>query len=228
MGSNAVTAALRASWPLERLIVTPADAANGWEETARRAGVPLTLADAELLAYLGDLPSMPEVLAIARLPEAGHTPLPPDGLTLVLDAIGDPGNIGTLIRSADAAGASSIVASENSSDPFGSKAVRASAGSVFHMPLMNWGDHSPAALVLRLQREDMPVVIAAAHDGQSCFDYAWPARCAVVLGHESRGVASEWEAAASARVTIPMFGRAESLNVASAGGVLLYAWRMRT
>jgi tRNA G18 (ribose-2'-O)-methylase SpoU len=102
-GVNAVTAALRAHWPLERLVVTPIDAANGWEETARHAGVPLTLADTDLLTYLGDLSSVPEVLALARLPEAGHTPLPPDGLTLVLDAIGDPGNIG--IRSS-ASGAS--------------------------------------------------------------------------------------------------------------------------
>ena len=227
-GANAVTAALRAHWPLERLVVTPRDAADGWEATARRAGVPLTLADAELLAYLGDLPSEPEVLALARLPEAGHTPLPPDGLTLVLDAIGDPGNIGTLIRSADAAGAASVLASENSSDPFGPKAVRASAGSVFHMPLLNWEDHSPAALAVRLKQENLPIVIAAAHHGQNCFEFAWPARCALVLGHETRGVAPEWEAAASARVTIPMHGRAESLNVAAAGAVLLYAWKMRS
>jgi TrmH family RNA methyltransferase len=226
-GANVVTAALRAHWPLERLVVTPDDAANGWEETARQAGVPLTLAHAELLAYLGDLSSVPEVLALARLPAAHHSQLLSDGLTLVLDGIGDPGNIGTLIRSADAAGAGGILASDNSSDPFSCKAVRASAGSVFHMPLLDWEDHSPAALAARLQRENLPVVIAAAHNGQSCFDFAWPARCALVLGHETRGVASEWEAIASARVTIPMHGRVESLNVAAAGAVLLYAWRMQ-
>ena len=205
-GVNVIMAALRAHWPLERLVVTPIDAANGWEETARRANVPLTLADADLLTYLGDLSSVPEVLALARLPEPGPTPLPPEGLTLVLDGIGDPGNMGTLIRTADAAGASSILASDDSADPFSCKAVRASA-------------------VLRLQQESLPVIIAAAHDGQSCFDFSWPARCALVLGHETRGVAPEWEAAAAARVTIPMLGRAESLNVAAAGAVLLFAWQ---
>lgn len=227
-GKNSVMAALQAGWPLERLIATPDDATHHWEAIARQAQVPLTLVDAAILAYLSDVPHMPEALALARLPQPAQTPLPVTGLTLVLDGVSDPGNVGTLIRTADAAGVGALLTSENSCDPFGLKAVRASAGSIFHLPPLLWADRAPAALVARLQAENVAIVIAAAHDGQPCFDYRWPARCALVLGHETRGVAAPWEAAATARVTIPIFGRAESLNVAAAEAVLLYAWRMQT
>ena len=220
-GGNAVTAALAARWPLERLVVSPDDAENGWSQIAQNAEVPLVLADEAILEYIGDVPSAPDVLAIARMPQ-GNNDLPANGLTLVLDGIGDPGNIGTLIRTADAAGAAAILTSHNSADAFGLKAVRASAGSVFHLPPRNFENHAPEALAARLQAENIPIVIAVARSGQSCFDYRWPARCALVLGHETRGVAPIWEEVAAARVTIPMLGRAESLNVAAAGAVLLY------
>lgn len=221
-GGNAVTAALAARWPLDRLVVSPDDAENGWAQISENAGVPLVLADEEILEYIGDVPSAPDVLAIAKLPkEQGE--LPREGLILVLDGIGDPGNVGTLIRSADASGATAVVCSQNSADAFGLKAVRASAGSVFHLPPLQFENHAPETLAAHLQRENIPIVIAVAREGQSCFHYRWPSRCALVLGHETRGVAPVWEEVASARVTIPMLGRAESLNVAAAGAVLLYA-----
>lgn len=225
-GGNAVAAALAARWPLDRLLVAPPhDESNVWINRARQADVPVTLVDEAILSYLSDVPAAPEVLALARMPSATDGPLPATGLTLVLDGIGDPGNVGTLIRTADAAGAAAVVTSENSADPFGLKAVRSSAGSVFHLPPPAWEDRSPAALIARLQRENVPIVLATAHDGQSYSTFTWPARCALVLGHETRGVAAEWEAVAAARLTIPLRGRAESLNVAAAGAVLLFAWQ---
>ena len=224
-GGNAVAAALQAGWPMDRLIVAAGETAHEWESLARKADVPCVLVDPAIMAYLGDVPSPPDVMALVRLPKSSDAAMPSDGLTLVLDGIGDPGNLGTLIRTADAVGASAVLTSENSCDPFGQKAVRSSAGSVFHLPPRPWPDRRPETLAARLRQEDVPIVIAAAHEGQSCFEYHWPSRCALVLGHETRGVASPWETAASARLTIPVYGRAESLNVAAAGAVLLYAWR---
>ena len=226
-GSNAVTAALAARWPLERIVASPEDAEDGWEDIARAADVPLVLAAPEILEYLGDVPSAPDVLAIARMPKAQNGALPASGLTLILDGIGDPGNVGTLLRSADAVGAAAVVTTENSADAFGLKAVRASAGSLFHLPPLALADRAADAVAVRLQSENVPIIIAGAHGGQSCFDYHWPERCALVLGHETRGVSPEFEIAASAQVNIPMFGRAESLNVAAAGAVLLYSWRAK-
>jgi TrmH family RNA methyltransferase len=229
-GTNAVDAALRAGWPIEHLIVDARAAKDhgsieAWEQRAHAAGAALTLADTEILAYLSDVPSAPEVLAIARATAVDDSQPPGAGLTLVLDSVGDPGNVGTLIRSADAAGADAVVTSANSADAFGLKAIRASAGSVFHLPPRSWADRSPARLAARFVANQVPIVIAAAHGGQDCAEFRWPARCALVLGHETRGIASPWATAAAAAVTIDMHGRAESLNVASAGAVLLFAWR---
>jgi TrmH family RNA methyltransferase len=225
-GGNAVCAALLAGWPIDRVLVAPDDGASEWGDLARDADVPIVLVDQEILAYLSDLPSAPEVLAFARLPTADAAALPSEGLTVVLDDIGDPGNVGTVIRTADAVSAAAVLTTESSADAFGPKAVRASAGSLFHVPPLALPDRSPPALVEALARAALPIVVAVAHEGESCFEYRWPSRCALVLGHETRGVAGEWQEAATARVTIPIMGRAESLNVAAAGAVLLYAWRM--
>ena len=156
-GGNAVTAALAARWPLERLVVSPDDAENGWAQIAQNADVPLTLADEAILEYIGDVPSAPDVLAIARMPQE-QSELPRNGLILVLDGIGDPGNIGTLIRSADAAGAAAVLTSQNSADAFGLKAVRASAGSVFHLPPLSLEDNAPEFLAARLQPKTFPLL----------------------------------------------------------------------
>jgi TrmH family RNA methyltransferase len=224
-GRNAITAALKAGWPIERLVVAADEQADRWMEQARAANAPVTMVDADLLAYLSDLPSAPEALALARLPgQVDESPLPA-GLTLVLDRIGDPGNVGTLIRSADAAGASAVVLTDQSADAFGLKAVRASVGSLFHLPPRSFPSLAPANLIDQMRRDDVKIIVAAADGAEDCFNFAWPERAALVLGHESQGVAPEWEAAAAARLRIPMFGRAESLNVAAAGAVLLYAWR---
>jgi tRNA G18 (ribose-2'-O)-methylase SpoU len=106
--------------------------------------------------------------------------------------------------------------------PLGPKAVRASAGSVFHLHVAS---STPQATLHELRAANLPLVTAVAHGGEDCFCFDWPRRCALVLGHETRGVSSVLDEAATHRVTIPNYGRAESLNVAAAGAVLLFAWR---
>src|SRR5207244_2857471 len=99
--------------------------------------------------------------------------------------------------SADAAGAELVIATDNSADPFGPKAVRASAGSLFQLPPLHRADRSPAGVAEALAEAGIPIVTAVAHDGVDCFEYRWPARCALVLGHETRGVSAALEGAAS-------------------------------
>ncbi|HEX8832552.1 MAG TPA: RNA methyltransferase, partial [Abditibacteriaceae bacterium] len=217
-GGNGVTAALGARWPLQRLLAAPEDLEDGWGEVAATAGVDIQPVTPEILQYLCDAQTSPGVLAIAHLPEAQTlAEIAPPGLTLVLDSIGDPGNVGTLIRTADAVAASAIVATQNSADPFAPKVVRASAGSLFHMNMAP--QSTPDLLIEEFSALRIPIVVAVAHQGEDCFSYRWPRRCALVLGHETRGISPELEEVATARVTIPMVGRAESLNVASAGAV---------
>jgi TrmH family RNA methyltransferase len=242
-GGNAVAAALRARWPLREVLVPPDDLGREWQQLASDAGVATRFVDSDLFEYLSEAQTAPEVIALAQLPgietrdasalhealtgqnpssQNAAMPLPNDDLTLLLDGIADPGNVGTLLRSADAAGAARVALSAHSADAFGPKAVRASAGSVFQLPV--FADEADA-LSDALQRAKVPLIVAVAHGGEDCFAMRWPRGCALVLGHETRGVSPELEAAATARVTIPIYGRAESLNVAAAGAVLLYAWR---
>lgn len=164
-----------------------------------------------------------ELKAVA--PHSGLPSVSSDGLVVVLDRLQDPGNLGTLIRTADAVGASAVALIEPSVDPFEPKAVRGSMGSVFTIPLIRADDVRPlfewiSALGLR-------AVAADAHEGEAWGDTALEGGVALVLGNEARGLSGDLATLIDARVRLPMAGGAESLNVAVAGGVLMYAWLRR-
>ncbi|MBW3636453.1 MAG: RNA methyltransferase [Armatimonadetes bacterium] len=217
-GRNAVAAALESEFPLREILAAPNE--HELSERALDLGLPVRRVESEILAYAGEAQTATSILAF------GELPVPSRGLefpasTLVLDGISDPGNVGTLWRAADAAGMRGV-ASVGGADPFSPKVVRSAAGSLFHLPPL--GGEDVAALIETLSAQSVPIVTAEAHGGQNCFGFAWPARFALVMGHETRGISPAFAAAASARVSIPTFGRAESLNVAMAGTILMYAW----
>lgn len=226
-GDNAVSAALRTGLAIEHLLGTPEalEEHSAWVEQVREAEGWIYQMDSELLAYVSEAETSPGIIALANLPvdEPLKETALPDELLLLLDGVGDPGNVGTLLRSADAAGAAGFALTQGSADLYSPKTIRSSAGSLFNLPVL------PAASteewIAATAGQNVPLVIAVAHEGEDCFQYNWPRRCALVLGHETKGISPEIEAAASARVTIPVYGGAESLNVAAAGAVLLYAWR---
>lgn len=146
-------------------------------------------------------------------------------LAVVLAGIADPGNAGTVLRTADAAGADAVVFPHGAVDPYNGKCVRASAGSLFHVGLVRGGD--PAAVVAEARAAGLRVLAADAHGeveldalvdtGELAQPTAW------VFGAEAHGLAPAVAAAADARVRVPIYGRAESLNLAAAAAVCLYA-----
>ena len=142
---------------------------------------------------------------------------------VVLESAGDPGNVGTIIRTADAAGASGVVLTRGSADPFGGKVVRATAGSIFHLPVVD--DVDVQSLLARVSASGMTLVVATGDGEHDLFDWLEeaPASICWVFGTEAHGVSVEMRAAAHARVRIPIAGRAESLNVAAAVAVCLFA-----
>ncbi|MDQ3814328.1 MAG: hypothetical protein M3347_10300, partial [Armatimonadota bacterium] len=164
-GGNAVSAALQARWPLQRLLATPDDLQAGWDDLARTASIETQPVAAEILEYLSDAQTAPDVLALAVLPDKPVRNWDVDDLLLVLDGISDPGNVGTLIRTADAAGAGAVALTENSADPFGPKVVRASAGSLFHLPPLPLEQRVPDAVAQLLRARAIPIVTAVAHGG---------------------------------------------------------------
>jgi TrmH family RNA methyltransferase len=146
------------------------------------------------------------------------------GRTVVVCAdVRDPGNAGTIIRTADAAGASGVVLAGHSVDPYNDKAVRASVGSLFHVPIAVAGD---AAAAVEAAREAGYVVLAADGAGEVdlfAADGLMDGKVAWLFGNEAWGLPQELAALADHRVAIPILGRAESLNLATAAAVCLYA-----
>ena len=138
---------------------------------------------------------------------------------LVAQALRDPGNLGTMLRTGDAVGAGGLILIDDCADPFSVEAVRASMGAVFTQRIaqarwdafLPWLRSGPAQLVAASLRDAVPYRGAP---------YAAP--CFILIGNESRGLPEEYEAACDLRVTMPMKGRADSLNAAIAGAVLAY------
>lgn len=166
------------------------------------------------------------VLAVARIPERAWTErvaeLPPDVpvTVLVLAAVQDPGNVGTLIRSADAAGCDLVVLTAGSADPYAPKTVRASAGSLFHVPVATGADIT--ALRTAFAAADVAVAATSGRADHDLFDVDLPGRIAWVMGNEAHGIDQELLDASDMTVRIPLAGRAESLNVQAAATVCLF------
>jgi TrmH family RNA methyltransferase len=184
-------------------------------------GVALREAGDRELAALADTETPQGILAVAPIPAAGLSALRVEdhdpAVVLVLDAVQDPGNFGTLARTAEALGAMALVALPGTVDPWNPKSVRAAMGSTFRLPVVETGwDALGPWLAERGVR-----TLAAVVGGEPLGD-GRPGRAALVLGNEGAGVGDETRARADRAVGIPLRGRAESLNVAAAGAILLY------
>ena len=164
----------------------------------------------ELLAEASTLGHAPRVIAVFRRDDL------PDGtrdVTLALWRVSDPGNVGTLIRTADAFGAA-VALSPECADPFGPRALRASAGAIFRVPLVDWDGLSGTSVAL------------AAHGGRPLRELELEPPLTFLLGSEREGLPPDL--AADVEATIPLPGEAESLNVAAAGAIALYELSRRS
>lgn len=141
-------------------------------------------------------------------------------IVLVLADVGDPGNAGTLVRVAEAAGASAVLFCGDSVDPWNPKCVRASAGALFHLPVVSGGD--VVAVLERLEAAGVPSAATVVRGGSPYDEVDLAGPIALVLGSEAHGLPSAVVDAVSLHLTIPMAGRSESLNVAMAGSVLCF------
>jgi TrmH family RNA methyltransferase len=160
------------------------------------------------------------IAAVVERPRTGLDRLPDRSLLLVASGIERPGNLGTIVRTAEASGAGGLVVCDAPTDPFHPETVRGSVGRVFSLPLAT----SSRADTLPWLRARGDRVVVATPDGERSVwdgDYSAPG-LAVVVGGERHGVGPEWIAAATETVRIPMSGGADSLNVAVAAGVVLF------
>lgn len=139
---------------------------------------------------------------------------------LLIDAVQDPGNVGTMIRTADAAGMDAVILGKGSADPFNPKTIRSTQGSIFHLPvlrgeLVDW--------VEQLQERDIPIYGTALDATSVVYNQVQKTPSfAVIMGNEGSGISKELLTKTTKNVIIPIMGGAESLNVAVATGIVLY------
>lgn len=187
-------------------------------ERVAATGVPIEDLREGVLEKVGTTRTPQPVLAVATMPTDPQ--LPPDGDVLVAVDVADPGNLGTMIRSAEAAGAAAVVVTGDSVDPHNPKAVRSTAGAIFGLPVLE--DPDPAAALDTLHARGRHTIGTAATGGRAADTLDVTLPVALVVGNEAHGLAPDVQARLDDIVTIPMHGAAESLNVAMAATVLLF------
>ena len=207
-GRKSVEEALASGFAIDTLLVTAGE--------APAADCPVCLLAEHVMAAVCDTKTPQGVAAVVRMRETQA-----DGLRLVaLDGVQDPGNVGTIIRTADAAGFDGVLLSQTCADPFSPKVLRATMGSVFHLPV-EIAENLPERL-RELQRRGRQVL--SSELGGRPFG-EWQGHSGgfvLVIGNEGNGVSQEVRSMADEHLTLPMRGRAESLNAAVAAGIMMY------
>jgi TrmH family RNA methyltransferase len=228
-GVRLIEEALAADVPIEVCVYDPAAARTSPRlrtllSALGSRGVRLVPAAARVVAAAGQVETSQGVVAVAVPPAASpaanldHAAL----LLVVADGIQDPGNLGTIVRVADAAAATAVAVTGSAANLHHPKTVRATMGSLFHLPAFPM-DRTRLVAALRTRGTRILVADQRGSTDYRVADYAPPV--ALVLGSEAHGADPEWHAAAAESVRIPIYGRAESLNVAMAAALLLYEAR---
>lgn len=190
--------------------------------TALLGGADVHLVTERAAKALSDTVTPVGLVAVCAIPEVSLSEVldAPPRLVAVAVETSEPGNAGTLIRLADAMGADAVILAGHSVDPYNGKCLRASAGSIFGLPVLGVSD--TAELVYALRRAGLTVLATTLEGEVSLDDAELSAPTAWLFGSEAHGLAPETAALADARITIPMVGSAESLNVAAAAAICLY------
>jgi len=190
-------------------------------ETLAQNGVKVMEVTAQLLEKMAYRDRPEGLIAIARMKR--HTleniPIVPDGLYLIAEAVEKPGNLGSILRSADAAGVDGLIICDKCTDIYNPNVIRASTGALFSVPLAEADSKSALAW---LRKHNIKTLAATPHTDQIYTDVDMTQSVAIVVGTEQCGLSEIWMQNADLQVRIPMLGKIDSLNVATATTILLY------
>lgn len=218
-GDKLVRELLASPFKIEAIFKTPT-----WNGAFERGKIEVIEVTDEELRKISTHENPNQVLAIAEIPVWGRTGFDtklPDGLYLACDNLSDPGNAGTIIRTADWFGVKHIFFSEGSVDIFNPKVVSSAKGSLFRVEC-----HYLDLKELIIQNSEIPVY-GTFMDGESIYGKPLPKDAIVIIGNEANGIGDELSALIKHRISIPNFGKAESLNAAVAAGIVLGEFRRK-
>lgn len=219
-GPVLVAEALRSGLVVEEILAAPDALPADVTRLAEEAGSAIHLVDADVLRSVLDPVNPRPIAAVVAKPEHRLDAVAADRPLLVAVELRDPGNMGTVIRTAEAAGFGAVVAVGASVDPFSPKAVRASAGSVLRLPIVEIGELEAAFAAIG--DRGWPRYCAVVDPEATPYDQVDLVAAAIVVGNEPHGLPPEAIRLGDARLTIPVSGTVESLNVAAAASVLCF------
>jgi TrmH family RNA methyltransferase len=229
-GVHLVREAQESGHTFEIVAVSSSRVASGTEEarlaeTLAGLGVDVVQAPDAVFDAMSPVRTPSGLVAIAarRSASASEVCAAPDALVLVAIDVQDPGNVGALVRTAEAGGVTGMFVSGASAHPYSWKAIRGSMGSALRLPVVS--GLAPASVMTCLQSGGIRTVAAVPRGGQDPDTIEWRGKVALILGGEGSGLADEITRHCNALVSIPMADRVESLNVAAAGAILVYAAR---
>lgn len=216
-GFHLVEEALHANQIVEMIIGENTELPQKWDY----GSIPVTMVTEEIIKALSDTESPQGVFAVCEQTKLHENQLKGNRF-LLIDSVQDPGNLGTMIRTADAAGVDAVIVGNGSVDHYNPKVLRSAQGSHFHLPvvrgnLLDWLD--------QLEKKEIPVYGTALENGQVYNEIEPTPSFALLVGNEGSGVNKELLARTTNNLFIPIFGKSESLNVAVAAGILLYYLR---
>jgi tRNA G18 (ribose-2'-O)-methylase SpoU len=228
-GVRPISLAAEFGWPFRALLYDAERQLSAWARAMLRDVPALQVAMSPgLLADLGEKEAgPPELVAVVEMPadDLNRITAGPGFLGVLLDRPASPGNIGTIIRSADAFGADGVIVAGHAADVYDPRAVRASTGSLFARPVVRAPSHREVAAWVSAQRgRGCPIVLAGAdeHGETDVFDADLTRPVLLLVGNETTGLTSAWRDLCDLTVKIPITGAASSLNAANAAAVVLY------
>jgi len=221
-GKRAVEEALHADWEIEKLFFT-APYKKIWEQWGGDDFDSYQVTDSVMakMSSTDNPQGLGAVVKIKKQPSLMDLSFK-QGMVLVLDGVKDPGNVGTIIRTADAAGAKAVLLLDETAELFNPKVVRATMGSLFHLPVFT--DVRLEDILVWCAAKELPLWATALEGSEDLFKTQWPAKLVLIMGSEAQGVSPAVLAKADKKVRLPMAGEAESLNVAVAAGICLYSF----
>ncbi len=178
--------------------------------------LPVYRVSEKMFSALSDTETTQGILAVCKMTDNCMKEISGDTL-LVCDGVSDPGNLGTLIRTAECSGISGVVLLKGTVDPYSPKVVRATMGSIFRMPV-----YFAQVQDIREHLGDYSLVATVLDGSEDLYNITFPKKTAVVVGNEARGISNEIVELAQIRTLIPMCGNSESLNAAVAGSIVMY------
>ena len=215
-GIRLMEEAVNSNWGFQFVLYdeTISERGKSLVESLRSKGSDLEMVSENLMKSLSETETPQGILAVVSLIQL---PIPdPLNLVLILDQLRDPGNLGTLLRTAVATGVQAVLLPPETTDAFAPKVVRSGMGAHFRLPIlsMTWEE-------IRVQTKDLQIYLADM-DGKSCWETDLRQPLALIIGNEAEGASDEARKLATQKISIPMAGNVESLNAAVAGSVLMF------